>query len=273
MGHFVYSFETTQPDVLIGMLSQFPFEAFEEHDTHIDGWLGEAENIEEVEEAIQSDLHAFFSSMNKRHVPDQNWNATWESRFEPVSVGSFCRIRALFHEPVAGHDHEIVIAPKQAFGTGHHETTYMMIDAMQNLGLAGKSVLDLGCGTGVLAILASKLGASPVVGIDIEEEAVENALENATLNGVEFEVKLGSVDVIGDASFDVVLANINRNAIMFLMDQISVSVKPGGQVLFSGFLEVNEREVREEASARGLEFEYKDQRQDWLCLGFRKSNH
>lgn len=271
MGHYVYSFATRQPDVLIGLLSQFPFDAFEEHSNSVDAWLNEEQDINEVEESLSS-LDGFYSGMEKRHVPDQNWNATWESRFEPVAVDDFCRIRAEFHSFEDGYEHEIVIAPKQAFGTGHHETTYMMIDAMRNLDFSGKAVLDLGCGTGVLAILAAKLGAEKVVGIDIEEEAIENSIENAQLNEVHFDTRLGSVEAVAGLEFDFVLANINRNAIMFLMADIVDLITPGGDVYFSGFLEFNQREIEEKASSLGLSLISRNQKGEWLCLGFTKSS-
>ena len=272
MGFHKFIFKAKEPELLIGLLSQYPFEAFEEKDGALEAWLNESEDESMLKAAIQMECTAFFTNLEVEYIPDRNWNETWESRFDPVEIGSFCRIRAVFHESVQGYDHEIVISPKQAFGTGHHETTYMMVQAMQSLDLHGADVLDLGSGTGVLAILAVKLGAAKVVAVDIETEAVDNTLENAELNNVKVDTRLGSTDVVSSLKFDLILANINRNAIMFLLKDIARLLKPGGRVVFSGFLEMNEMEVEEQAGLAGLELEKKMQRGEWLCLGFSRSN-
>lgn len=268
-GHHKFIFTTNQPEILTGLLSQYAFEAFSETDDCIEAWLPEAEDEIALLKEIEKDLPIFFNSVHIEFIPDQNWNATWEAGFEPVQVGDLCLIRAQFHDPDPSFEHEIVIDPKQAFGTGHHETTYMMIDQMAQLDLSGKRVLDFGCGTGILAIYALQLGASEVVAIDIEEPSVENTKENLALNNVAADVRLGSVETIVGEKFDVVLANVNRNTIMLLMPQIADAIADNGVVLFSGFLESNIKEVTECAVESGLEAVSTKSRGGWMCLGFK----
>jgi ribosomal protein L11 methyltransferase len=184
-------------------------------------------------------------------------------------VGDFCYVRADFHESREGFQYEVLINPKQAFGTGHHETTYMMIESMREIQFSDKRVLDLGCGTGILAILAAKMGAQDIIALDIEEESVENTIENLALNAISADVNLGSVEVVAGQKFDVVLANINRNAIMFLMPEISKLLRPGGIVTFSGFLEANYLEVVSKAEFLKLSLIRRVQRGEWECLVFR----
>jgi ribosomal protein L11 methyltransferase len=144
----------------------------------------------------------------------------------------------------------------------------MMIESMRNIDFAKKRVLDLGCGTGILSVLAAKLGSNQVTAVDIEEESVENTLENLTLNNTTANVKLGSVDVLKGEAYDVILANINRNAIMFLIEDIVSLMNPGSTVLFSGFLEQNFEEVKDKADTFGLELQSRKQRGEWECLQF-----
>ena len=272
MAHHKFIFESINNDLLIGLLSAFPFEAFSEEGSTVEAWLPDSEEADVVRHEIEELYNAHYETLEVEFVPERNWNETWESRFDPVEVGDFCRVRAVFHDTKPGYEHEVVIDPKQAFGTGHHETTYMMIETMQDLDLEGRSVLDLGCGTGILAILANKLGAKPITAIDIEQLAVDNTRENLNLNYVNAEVHVGSVEVVKGRGFDVILANINRNAIMFLMESIVKLLNPGGRVVFSGFLEINYEEVVEKAAGLGLRLEGRRQRGEWECVQLIMNN-
>jgi len=267
-GYYRFSFTSKHIDLLLGLLSQFNFEAYAEGPGTLEAWLSTDEDQELIASEIHDELPLFFTSLNVEFIEDQNWNKTWESRFDPVRVGDFCLIRAAFHESDPDVDYEIIIDPKQAFGTGHHETTHMMIEEMANLDFNGKKVLDLGCGTGILSILALKLGAHSVTALDIEVSSVENAKENLNINDVEAEVRLGSIDVVAGMQYDIVLANINRNAIMMLMPELVLNIEEHGKALFSGFLESNILEVTELANDHGLNSLSKRQKGEWLCLGF-----
>jgi len=270
IGYYNFKFISAQTELLLGLLSQFDFEAYAETSTGLDAWLSADEDHALIASQIYEELQSFFTSLEIEFVEDQNWNATWEARFDPVAVGDFCLVRAQFHKSDPDVQHEVIIDPKQAFGTGHHETTYMMIEEMSHLDFKGKNVLDLGCGTGILSILALKLGAEAVTAIDIEQPSVENTIENLSLNGVEAEVILGSVDVIVGRQFDIVLANINRNAIMMLMPDIVSKIKEHGVVVFSGFLNSNLHEVTDLAIESELKLLSKRQEGEWLCLGFAR---
>jgi ribosomal protein L11 methyltransferase len=266
MGYHKFIFETNDTELLTGVLSQFDFEAFSEEDDLLAAWITEDADRDQLAENIGEMASQFYTNFRIEHIPDQNWNAAWESTFDPVAVDDFCYVRARFHNASDAYMHEIVIDPKQAFGTGHHETTYMMLEAMRNMRFEGKRVLDLGCGTGILAILAAKMGAQDITAIDIETESVENAKENLALNGVDVNVMLGSTEVVEGQTFDIILANINRNAIMFLMEDIASLMSAGGSVVFSGFLEHNYDEVMEKADSLGLELMNRMQKGEWECL-------
>jgi ribosomal protein L11 methyltransferase len=199
-------------------------------------------------------------------ITPQNWNAIWESGFEPVIVPGFVAIRAAFHNPCAGVQHEIIITPKMSFGTGHHATTYMMVQAMGGLDFSGKAVLDFGTGTGVLAILAEKMGAGPVLAIDNDEWSIDNATENLQANGSRnISIQLAETVPIG-GHFDIVLANINLNVITNNLAAIATVCKPGANVLLSGFLTQDADMLLPslvQAGFRNIEMEQKD---NWLCL-------
>ncbi len=196
----------------------------------------------------------------------QNWNAQWEASFEPITVGNQVRVRAHFHEPDPGFTHEIIITPKMSFGTGHHETTRLMMKQQLELGNRFKTILDLGTGTGILAILAKKLGAAAVWGYDIEEWAVENALENAALNDTSFEVRLGTVAEAEqlDMTFDLILANINRGVLEREMAQYVRLLNPEGILLLSGFYVRDIPKILDKAE--GLSLQAQDQENHWVVL-------
>jgi ribosomal protein L11 methyltransferase len=270
-GLYKFNFTSRQSELLLGLLTQFEFEAYAETPDGLEAWLAEDDDHELIARQIHEELKPFFTSLNVEFVEDQNWNETWEAQFDPVRVGDFCLIRAQFHKSDPNILYEIIIDPKQAFGTGHPETTYLMIEEMSKLDFTGKTVLDLGCGTGILSIFALKLGAASVTAADIEEASVENTEENLVLNGVKAEVLLGSVDVVRGRQFDIILANINRNTIMMLMPEIISNIKENGIILFSGFLESNFHEVTDLAQENGLRPILKRRMGEWLCLGFRKT--
>ncbi len=200
-------------------------------------------------------------------VEERNWNEEWERSFQPVIVDDFCAVRADFHQPIIGVQHEIIITPKMSFGTGHHPTTYLMVQAMRGLEFTGKSVFDFGTGTGILAILAYKLGGSDIAAIDVDEWSVENAAENFERNDITG-IRLARSTGIPDKMFDVILANINRNVILEYMPTLKKAVNPFGTILFSGLMVQDETVIVAAANQHQLSLEQRTERQGWIALRF-----
>ena len=205
-------------------------------------------------------------------MEDKDWNAEWEKGHEAVLVkynGGSVWVRAPFHPHRTDVDYELIIEPKMSFGTAHHPTTYMMLSYVAELDMKDKRVLDMGCGTAVLGILAKMRGAAYVEGIDIDEWAFSNARENAASNGVELTFKLGVATAI-QGSFDVILANINRNILLADMGRYAAALNPGGTLLLSGFYEADEGALIAKANSLGLIFKDKKNRDGWSSLRLLK---
>ena len=205
-------------------------------------------------------------------IEEQDWNAVWEASYEPVTIAGRCHIRAPFHEPKPEVEYEIIIEPKMSFGTAHHETTSLMIEYILEEDFNGKSVLDMGSGTGVLAILARKRGASPVVAIDNDPWAYENNLENNIRNHIsDMTVKLGDALSIGNDTFDLIIANINRNILLNDMHHYAKALNAGGCIFFSGFYEGHDLDmIKEKAESLGLTFHSCKVRNHWVAAKFVK---
>lgn len=207
-------------------------------------------------------------------LPDKNWNEEWEKQHTPVLVeaegGKRVWVRAPFHEHRDDVDYEIEIEPKMSFGTAHHQTTYMMLSYLAELDMAGRQVLDMGCGTAVLAILAKLRGAAYVEAIDIDEWAYNNALENAQRNGVEITVRIGDATLLGSRRFDLIIANINRNILLADMAAYASVLQPGGTLLLSGFYESDVPVLRGHAASLGLRLAQQKVRQSWAALRLTK---
>ena len=199
-------------------------------------------------------------------IADQNWNAAWESSFEPVRVDDFCTVRADFHEPDPAIRYDLVITPKMSFGTGHHATTYQMLQAMQEEDFVGKAVFDFGTGTGVLAILAEKLGATRIKAIDNDEWSINNGLENIERNNCRL-IDIELRDTLPeDGIYDIMLANINRNVIVENMASIAALLAEPAVVLLSGFLENDLPFITEALEQNRLKLTGYTQRNGWLCV-------
>lgn len=256
-------------EILVAYLSEAPFDTFEEAEDGLHAYLPAHAGQTETERQLLELQKQFDFVWDKTFIPGQNWNEIWESNFPPVVVNDFCAVRADFHEPIQGVKHELVINPKMAFGTGHHETTWQCIAAMEHLPMAGKKILDFGCGTGVLAILASKLGTAEVEAVDIEEESYRNTLENSEVNGVtNVTARCGTLSAVQGRDFDGILANINRNVILDSLPDLAGLLKPGGWLLVSGILLQDEQVVTEAAVKAGFEKKKKTERGNWICVEF-----
>ncbi|NRA47555.1 MAG: 50S ribosomal protein L11 methyltransferase [Phaeodactylibacter sp.] len=258
-------------EIILAFLGELPFDTFEETDNGLNAYLRADAEIEAVEQQLSEIAGRLSFTYEKVFVKHQNWNAVWESNFQPIQVGAFCGVRAPFHEPMDEVKYEIVINPEMAFGTGHHDTTYMMMAQMEGLEWPGKSVFDYGCGTGILAVLAGMLGAQDIDAVDIEKPAYDSTVENAERNGVpQINAFFGDLSVVPEKTYDIILANINRNVILNSLEALYSRLKAGGQVLASGVLQVDEALVTERALQTGFKCLKTMHRGDWCCLQFEK---
>lgn len=206
-------------------------------------------------------------------VAQQNWNAVWESRFEPIVIDDFCYIRADFHEkPTTTFEHEIIITPKMSFGTGHHATTQQVMRMMRNIDFSGKSVFDFGTGTGILAILAAQLGAATVFANDVDEWCVENTIENCERNDISnVTVTLDSIEVLPkQATYDVILANINRHILLAYMHDMYTLTNAGGTLILSGILTEDIEMVDKAAVAAGFTQTNISDLNNWVAIQYSK---
>ncbi|MDF2388038.1 50S ribosomal protein L11 methyltransferase [Nostoc ellipsosporum NOK] len=254
-----------QREILIALLNEFEPEGFEEGDDELKVFFTE----DKYNDASLDEVHA--SLQIKPSVSDiepVNWNQAWESNFEPVVVDEFVAVRAGFHDPINQVEHEIVITPKMSFGTGHHATTYMMLQQMRAIDFKDRHVFDFGTGTGVLAILAHRLGAASVRAIDNDPWSIDNTRENMETNNAEA-IILERADDAGEGyHYDVILANINRNVLLDNMHRLSAQLNPGGTLLLSGLLEEDETVIVDSAAKNGLGQPQRFQRGNWICIRF-----
>lgn len=273
MNYWKYSLHTSPEtaEILLAYLGEAPFDTFQEIPEGLDAYLPESADMKATEQLLAELREQFDFSWTKEFLPAQNWNEIWESNFQPVIVEDFCAVRADFHEPQPGVQYELVINPKMAFGTGHHETTWMCLRALRELPCRGARLLDYGCGTGVLAILAAKLGAANIEAIDIEDESYRNTLENGAINDVASQItaRCGTLADVQGRDFDGILANINRNVILDSLPRLAQLLRPGAWLLISGILEQDGEFVTEAAEAAGFAKNLAAQRGNWLCITFQ----
>lgn len=261
-----------EQEILIALLSEFPFDSFIQNADSLEAFMPASDDSQ----VFRTDLSSLLASRNLTYqlvpVPYQNWNAQWESSFQPIKVEKAVLVRAEFHSSEIGFEHEIVISPKMAFGTGHHATTYMMMQKMLEFDLSGKAVLDYGCGTGILAILASKLGAKDILGIDNDAFAIENTHEHLVLNKISnISVSLGELEAAENQYFDVILANINRNVLLADMSALSERLSNNGMLLLSGILEKDTEIIKAAIKNTGMICESELSQNGWMCIHTRKS--
>jgi len=254
-----------QQEILISELSELGADGFEQTITHLVAYFIE-NNF--PEDHVKSFIKNY--SFTIQIIAEKNWNEEWESNFQPVVVDDFCAIRAEFHQPIKNVQNEIIITPKMSFGTGHHATTYMMIEQMRDIDFKNNTVFDFGTGTGILSILAEMLGAASISAIDVDDWSIQNAEENINRNKCcKIEVALSSQLPV--TAFNIILANINRNVLLDNMACITKATKKGGYVLMSGLLVIDEQDIVEAASANRLQLIKQTSRNNWVCLLFVKS--
>ena len=261
-------------EILIALLDSFDFEGITEEEGGIRAYIPAGNFNNDMVDELKGRFEAYSCSITIaiEDVPEQNWNSIWESNFEPVVIGDRCVIRAPFHDNFENVKYRITIEPKMSFGTGHHQTTRLMLEAVLELDLNGKMVLDMGCGTGVLGILAAMRGAHSVTAIDSDRWAYENARENAARNGIEnINVLSGSTEVIPSRKFDIILANINRNILTEHMSAYSDHIGRGGLLLISGILKEDENVLKEKASACKFSFVLSRYLDNWVMMMFDRN--
>ncbi len=266
-------FEEWLRDVLASQLAETGYESFVETEGGIDAFVPAPQfNESELEFVLSAFEDDFSFSVHKELIKSRNWNEEWEKNyFEPLVINNECVIRAPFHKAFPKAKYEIVIEPNMAFGTGNHETTSMMVETILELDLNKKSVLDMGCGTGILGILASMKGAASVLAIDIDDWSYSGATANAEVNKISnMKVKLGDASLLGSDSFDVILANIHKNVLLNDMPLYEKVLLPGGILVMSGFYNEDLRDITEKAIAVGLKPAGFKTKNNWVAAGFRK---
>lgn len=269
---FNFKINPLQPwnEILMAELIEIGFDSFtEEHDgilAYVQKGLFNEEDLKNVWLLNSDEVEITYEF---KEMPNINWNEEWEKNFQPINVADKVYIRADFHEP-SETMHEIVITPKMSFGTGHHPTTHLMIQQMLEMDFEGKTVLDMGCGTSVLAIFAKQKDAERVVAIDIDEWSVTNSIENAEKNGVELEISQGTAENLGAEKFDIILANINRNILISDIPTYVSVLNEGGQLLLSGLCFFDVDDILEVCTEQNLKLTNKQQREEWISLLLEK---
>ncbi|HXB95174.1 MAG TPA: 50S ribosomal protein L11 methyltransferase [Puia sp.] len=251
-------------EVLIALLADRGFEGFEQEEGLLRAYVPEAEFDADEVGALMTSFGVQFSVSRIR---EKNWNEVWERSFQPVVVEGFCAVRAQFHAPIPDVPYDLVITPKMSFGTGHHATTYMMLEAMQRLPLPGSRVLDFGTGTGVLAILAERLGAASVLAIDNDDWSIANAQENVQANGCSRITVMQRDTLTGlEGSFDVILANINKHVILEQLPSMEQHLARGGVILWSGLMIDDSEDIENEAAKNKLSISKRMSKGSWIAL-------
>ena len=260
-------------DILSAMLGEIGYESFAENEIGLNAYIQEASfNEISLNNLIQS-IENLFQKIyfESKIIKDQNWNQEWEKNFPPTFIDKTCLIKAPFHNIDEKYPYEIIIEPKMSFGTGHHATTASMVRLMAELEFSNKSVLDMGCGTGVLAIFASMKNAQNVLAIDIDSWSYENTIENIERNNCKnIDVKLGDADLLNDQKFDTILANINRNILLNDMPVYESCMKNGSKLLLSGFYTEDLALIKEKADELGLTYIKHISENNWVAALFNK---
>jgi len=256
-------------EILVAMLGSLPFESFDETEDRIMGYIP-GETFDSAEIAETTSFLPFAIQFESELIPDKNWNEVWEKNyFKPLLIGGRCLVRAPFHTNYPSSEYELVIEPKMAFGTGNHETTTLVAEQILDVDLTGKSVLDMGCGTGILGMLASLRGAAKVTAIDIDSWSYESTIENARLNHItNIDAWLGDASLLGHQQFDVVFANIHKNVIINDLPKYTSVLKSGGILFLSGFYKHDMPDIKQKAESLGLIESRFQEKNNWVVYIF-----
>lgn len=270
--HFYFKNQILNKEILIAFLDLLGFESFEDDDNGILAYIQE-NNFNEC--AVKKLLQEHFSNMeinyNYEKISNQNWNELWESNYKPVIIKGKCVVRAPFHKIDPAIKYNIIIEPQMSFGTAHHETTAMMLEYILEHNFKGSTVLDMGCGTAVLAILASMKGAKKITAIDNDILAYQNSISNIKKNNLSnIKVIYGDATKLKGKYFDVIFANINRNILLTDMQYYTETLKKKGRIYFSGFFEKDLNLIRKKSLEFKLEFINKKSNNNWVAAYFNK---
>jgi ribosomal protein L11 methyltransferase len=251
MNHIQIFIPTTNielQDVIIAQLAEIGYEGFEQDDADVKAYINATQfNDSDIETIIKEHQLSFTQTT----IEQQNWNEVWESNFEPVTIGDFVGVRAHFHQPITNVAHEIVITPKMSFGTGHHATTYSVMQLMKEIDFTSKTVFDFGTGTGILAILAEQLGATDILAVDYDDWCIENSIENISQNNCKH-IQIVKADTAATVHpFEVVIANINKNIIQDNFDLLHTACTPNASIVLSGLLIEDEKDILQLAKNKG----------------------
>lgn len=258
-------------DILLAQLQQLPFDSFLSTEEGLNAYLPKTQKKESFLDSVALlDHESVHIEFTVTEISPENWNAKWESEFQPISVGSDCVIRADFHES-QGKTYELIINPKMSFGTGHHPTTHMMMEFVLEETLSDKTVLDMGCGTGVLGILASKKGAQAIHAIDFDAWCVENTIENAKTNGCK-NIRSSQAAFLESTrpTYDAIFANINRNVLLEQIPSYSQALKVGGSLFLSGFYNSDVNFLQQACQKENLTLISTKEKEQWCTLKFIK---
>ena len=262
-------FEEYISDVLASELGEIGFDSFVPNEIGLDAYISKKNFDESKIKNLLSDF-PFEASIDYKvtQIESKNWNEEWEKHyFEPIVIGNDCVIHSSFHKNVPKANYDIVIDPKMAFGTGHHETTSLVIGQLLLMDLKDKTLLDMGCGTAVLAILAALRGAKGIVAIDIDTWCTENSIENIAINQISgIDVRLGGAELLDGLHFDIVLANINRNILLADMEQYANCLSVGGELYMSGFYKEDIPLIEAEANRNGLKLIEFNEKNNWVVV-------
>ena len=262
-------------EILIAQLADYGFDGFEENSDGINAY-GSADGIKLEEAFAETLLNGKTSEVKiiveKEIIPHQNWNALWESEFQPVDVEGKLTILAPFHDAAVAKGIKIIIQPKMSFGTGHHQTTWMMSKLLMDLKRVPSNILDMGTGTGILAFLAEKLGAKNILGIDIEPWSIESCEENIVYNdSSEVKFLCGDIDLIDGMNFDMIIANINKNILKAQIPNYSKTLNKNGILLLSGFFESDVQELIDYAKPYDLSYDFHITKENWAAIQLSKN--
>jgi len=258
-----------QKEIIIALLAEMNYEGFEEEGDLLKAYISSS-HFDPAELRTFANNHNLSFSVTE--IENKNWNQLWESNFHPVIINQYMHntpwagIRADFHEPILNVEHEIIITPKMSFGTGHHATTSMMIQMMSELDFKGKKILDFGTGTGILAILSEKLGASKIIALDSDDQSIKNATENFDSNGCTKIQLIKASSAEGGNQFDIILANIIKNVILDNLTAFVKQLTPNGIILLSGLLQDDEEDILKSANKKKLKLKKKIEVEKWICM-------
>ncbi len=260
-------------ELLIAQMGEMGFDSFEENEIGFDAYIPSKDFSASRLEQLACPIEAVEWSYSSEVIADQNWNKVWEENFfQPIRLGNECIIRSSFHQVEHQCRYEIIIDPRMAFGTGHHETTSLMVQHLLESDVKGLDVLDMGCGTAILGMLCAMKGAQSVDGIDIDEWAYNNAIDNLQLNHIgNMQIQLGGAELLGSQHYDLILANINRNILLEDMGSYAKVLKANGRIFFSGFYTEDLSAIDAEARQYGLKMISQKTDNNWTAVAYIKA--